>query len=98
MDETGIDSYLYRSHCDAPKGTAAIGYVSGKKYRRVGLAAAQQGNEILAPLQCDGTMDARLFEIWFETRLMRDLPSGSVIVMDNAAFHRKKQLAYITEK
>jgi len=97
VDETGIDSYLYRTHCYSPKGMAVVGRVSGKKYRRVGIVAAKMGKEILSPLRYDGTMDARLFETWFETRLMRELSSGSVIVMDNAAFHRKKQLTFIAE-
>ena len=97
MDETGIDSYLYRTHCYAPKGVATIGRVSGKKFRRVGIVAAKMETRILSPLQYDGTMDARLFETWFETRLLRDLPSRSVIVMDNAAFHRKKRLNCIAE-
>ena len=97
VDETGIDSYLYRTHCYAPKGTATIGRVSGRKYRRVGIVAAKMGKEIFSPLQYDGTMDALLFETWFETRLMRELPPDSVIVMDNAAFHRKKQLICITK-
>ena len=97
VDETGIDSYLYRTHCYAPKGIAAIGRVSGRKYRRVGIVAAQRNKHILAPLQYDGTMDARLFETWFETRLMRELPLESVIVMDNAAFHRKKRLHCFAE-
>lgn len=97
VDETGVDSYLYRTHCYAPKGKAVIGRVSGKKYRRVGIVAAKMGKEILSPMQYDGTMDATLFETWFETQLMRDLPSHSFIVMDNAAFHRKKQLTCIAE-
>ena len=72
--------------------------ISGKKYRRVGIVAAQIGKGILAPLQYAGTMDSRLFEAWFETRLMCELPSGSVIVMDNATFHRKRRLCLIVEK
>lgn len=98
VDETGIDSYLYRTHCYAPRGTAVIGRVSGRKYRRVGIVAAQMHKRILAPLQYDGTMDSRLFEAWFENRLLCELPSASVIVMDNAAFHRKKQLISIAQK
>ena len=43
-------------------------------------------------------MDSHLFETWFETRLMCELPSDSVIVMDNAAFHRKRRLALIAVK
>jgi len=98
VDETGIDSYLHRSHCYTPKGKAVIGFVSGRKYRRVGIVAAKMGKKILSPLQYDGTMDSMLFETWFESRLMRDLSVNSVIIMDNAAFHRKKILASIAQK
>jgi len=89
---------LHREYCYAKKGEKIKGYVSGKKYRRVGIVAAKMCKEILAPLQYDGTMDSKLFETWFETRLMCELPPQSVVVMDNAAFHRKKQLGSIAEK
>jgi len=92
-----MDTFLYREYAYAKRGEKVIGHICGKKYRRVGIVAAQIGKDILAPLQYDGTMDSHLFEIWFETRLMRELPSGCVIVMDNAAFHRKGRLSLIAE-
>ncbi|MDR1067071.1 MAG: transposase [Clostridiales bacterium] len=42
-------------------------------------------------------MDVRLCEFWFENCLLRECPSNSVIIMDNAAFHRKKRLISIAE-
>jgi len=73
------------------------GAVSGRRYRRTGLVAAQLDGEIIAPLQYDGTMDSTLFEFWLETCLMRELPPSSVIVMDNAAFHRKSRLPLLAQ-
>ena len=98
MDETGIDSYLYREYAYSLKGEPVYGAVGGREYRRTGLVAAQQNGEILAPLQYDGTMDSTLFEFWFEQCLMRALPPKSVIVMDNAAFHRKSRLPLLAQK
>jgi len=92
-----MDTFLCREYAYAKRGMKIIGHISGKKYRRVGIVAAQMGKDILAPLQYDGTMDSHLFEAWFENRLMRELPSDSVIVMDNAAFHRKRQLTLIAQ-
>lgn len=97
VDETGIDTFLHREYCYAKKGETVKGYISGKKYRRVGIVAAKMENQILAPLQYNGTMDSQLFEVWFETMLMCELPTNSVIIMDNAAFHRKKQLISIAQ-
>jgi transposase len=88
---------LHREYAYAKRGEKVIGHISGKKYRRIGIVAAQLGNSILAPLQYDGTMSSHLFEAWFETRLMREIPSDSVIVMDNAAFHRRRRLALIAQ-
>ncbi len=43
-------------------------------------------------------MDSTLFEKWFKQQLLPALPKETVIVMDNAAFHRKKQLFSIAEE
>jgi transposase len=98
VDETGIDQYLYREYGRAKRGIQVPGAISGRKYQRVGIVAAQMGKDILAPLQYDGTMDSSLFELWFETRLLPVLPQCSVIVMDNASFHRKRKLLPLAEK
>jgi transposase len=38
------------------------------------------------------------FEDWFEWELIPAIPEGSVVILDNASFHRKSQLALIAEK
>ncbi len=43
-------------------------------------------------------MNHELFEDWFETRLLPALPKETVIVMDNASFHRKAQLYELSQK
>lgn len=98
MDETGIDTYLYREYGYAPRGTAVQGLVNGRKYKRVGIVAAKLNKKIVAPLEYSGTMNSKLFEQWFEQQLLPVLPRETVIVMDNAAFHRKKQLSSMAEE
>ena len=39
-----------------------------------------------------GTMDAQTFEAWFGGMLLPRLGPGHVVVLDNAAFHRKARL------
>ena len=56
------------------------------------------GDEILAPMQYTGSTNAELFETWFEQVLLPCLPKDTVIVMDNASFHRKKQLFEIVDR
>ena len=74
VDETGIDTYLYREYGYAPKGQKVHAAVSGRKYKRVGIVAAQLGGEIVSPLAYSGTMDGRLFLSWFEQQLLPALP------------------------
>ena len=88
---------MYREHCYAHKGKQIIGYVNGRKYRRVSIVAAKMGKNILAPLQYEGTMDSALFELWFQSCLIPTLPKNAVLVMDNAAFHRKSKLYTLAE-
>lgn len=97
VDETGIDTCLYREYAYASKGEIVIGKINGRKFKRTSIVAAKMGKEILAPMQYDGTMDSSLFEIWFEHFLLPQLPEGAVIVMDNAAFHRKSKLFALAE-
>jgi transposase len=92
VDETGIDVCLYREHGRSERGKPIFGRISGQKFKRTGIVAAKMGKSIIEPLQYSGTMDGELFEIWFETRLLPALPENTVIVMDNASFHRKSKL------
>ena len=92
MDESGIDTYLYREYGYAPRGQKVYDQISGRKYKRCGIVAAKMGDKILAPFQYSGTMNSTLFEFWFSEQLLPSLEKGSVIVMDNASFHSKKRL------
>ena len=46
VDETGIDTYLYRERARAPRGQKTIGCVSGRKFVRQSIVAAKCGNDM----------------------------------------------------
>jgi len=98
VDETGIDVFLHREHAYAKRGVKVIGRVSGNKHKRTGIVAAKLGKKIISPLQYQGSMDSKLFEFWFENCLCINIPPKSVIVMDNASFHRKASLSLLAKK
>ena len=60
--------------------------------------AAKLNHEILAPMQYSTITNAPLFELWFKQWLLPCLPEDTVIVMDNASFHRKGELKKIAEQ
>ena len=82
---------MHREYGYAPRGERVYVEVSGKKYERLSIVAAKCGDEIIERHEYGGTMKSRLFEFWFEM-LLKVIPRGSVIIMDNATFHRKKIL------
>lgn len=98
VDETGIDKCLYREYGYALRGQKVYDKISGKKFQRTSIVAAKLGKRIIAPMQYSGTMNSALFELWFEKCLLPCLEKGATIVMDNASFHRKKQLYEICRK
>ena len=49
-------------------------------------------------MQYEGTMDSVLFETWYTNHLLPCLSKGTVIVMDNASFHRKSKLYGLSEQ
>jgi transposase len=55
-------------------------------------------NKIIEPLIYTANCTAALVEEWFVKRLMPAIRQGSVIIMDNAPFHRKKILQAVAEK
>ena len=98
IDEMGIDNFIYREYAYSKKGTKVVGRISGKKYKRTGLVAGMTSNNIIAPLQYDGSMDSVLFEHWFENCLLPNVPPSSTTILDNASFHRKSRLISLAHK
>jgi Transposase and inactivated derivatives len=97
VDESGIDQYLYREYAYAPRGQKILAKISGKKYKRTNILAGLRGREWIAPLEYTGTTDSVLFEYWFENCLLKEIESGSVIILDNATFHRKSILPQLAQ-
>lgn len=90
-DESGFDEYYSREYGYAPRGEKVIGKVSGRHFARTSIVAAKNGSEIVAPFAFSGSMDGDLFEGWLEHVFVPVLknPAKSVLILDNASFHRK---------
>ena len=46
VDETGIDTYLYRKYGWSERGKPVIGTISGRKFKRTSIVAAQMGKRV----------------------------------------------------
>lgn len=54
--------------------------------------------EIIAPMTYEETMASDFFEAWFQKFLLPTLSTPSVMIMDNARFHRMSRLELLCEE
>ncbi|HEV4565939.1 TPA: transposase, partial [Streptococcus pneumoniae] len=54
--------------------------------------------ELIAPITYEETMTSDFFEAWFQKFLLPTLNTPSVIIMDNARFHRMGKLELLCEE
>jgi hypothetical protein len=98
VDESGIDSFLYRMYGRSKKGQLVFGKVSGKHFYRESFIAATCHSKILAPLCFQGTCNTDLFEFWIEKFLLPELKPDQIVIMDNTTFHKSKKIQVLIEK
>ena len=98
IDETGIDRYLYRPYARAPRGEKVYEKISGRRFERTSIVAGQVDGEFIAPMIYKESMTSDFFEAWFQKFLLPTLNTPSVIIMDNARFHRMGKLELLCEK
>jgi len=98
FDESGFKTHTGRLSGWGRRGQKLYGNVKGKRDKKTNLLMAQRGKEWLAPFVFTGSCTAKLVTTWVETMLVKALSKPSIIVMDNAPVHNKKQLRSILKR
>lgn len=62
------------------------------------IVAGLCNGQLLAPFEFEGACDASLFESYIEQLLLPELEEGSILVLDNASFHKSSFLVDIVEQ
>lgn len=88
IDESGFGHDMPRTHGYALKGQRCYGTHDWGARGRTNAVGALIGKELLTVSLFDETINTEVFNSWVEQDLIPKLPRGSVIVMDNAAFHK----------
>ena len=89
LDESGFAVSAHRTHGYALKGQRIYGDISAHTRPRTSLLAARDKEKMMAMWLFEGMCNAAVFNQWLETELVKELTSNDVVVMDNAAFHKK---------
>jgi len=88
---------MTRTRARAPRGKRVYISRPGKRFKRLNIVAGLIGKEVIAPCFYDWSTNSQWFEVWFEWYFCLLLPLFSVIIMDNARFHRKAELERIAK-
>ena len=98
LDETGFAPSVCRLHGWAPKGCKVRGLQSGQQRPRTSLIGGYCDHKLLAPMLFEGTCNTEVCNQWLEHMLLPDLVCGSVIVLDNATFHKSARTRQLVEQ
>ena len=99
IDESGFEEQAFNPYAWSLKGQTIYGdKIGNHKRNRTNLIMGQRGKDWLAPVVFTGSCDHRVVETWLEEHLFTELENRSVIVLDNAPFHRKTAITALCAK
>ncbi|MCP4476290.1 MAG: IS630 family transposase [Gammaproteobacteria bacterium] len=92
MDESGFAHDMPRIYAYAPVGDRCSGIHDWQAKGRTNAVGALHGNELVTVSLFDGSINSEVFHAWVKQDLLPKLPERSVVVMDNASFHKRRDI------
>ena len=86
-----------RTHGYSLKGARCYGQRAWGERGRINIIGALLDNRLITVSLFEGTINTATFNSWIEQELIPQLPANSVVVMDNAAFHRSQRTRDLIE-
>jgi hypothetical protein len=97
LDESGFETEALRLHGYSHKSQLVHAQRTGKRKARTNLLLAQVGKNLLAPWLFSNSCNTAIFNTWLEQCLLQELPPKSLVIMDNASFHKSAKTKKIIE-
>jgi transposase len=94
IDESGFAHDMPRTHGYAPSGKRCYGSHDWHAKGRTNVIGALLGTILLTTGLFNTNINANIFHQWVIRDLLPVLPQGAVVVMDNATFHKRKDIHY----
>lgn len=88
IDESGFAESMPRTHGYAIKGKRCYGKHDWGAKGRTNVIGALLGGLLLTVSFFVGSVNASVFDAWVNQDLLPKLPPNSVVIMDNASFHK----------
>jgi len=97
LDESGVDHRLHNPYARAPRGEPVYAEVHGSRRGRTGVISACRDGRLVCPVVFEGYCCRDVVDAYFAQVLLPSVPKGSVIILDNASFHRSPSTRAIVE-
>jgi transposase len=97
LDECGVNHGLYNPYARAPRGEAVYADVPGARRGRTSVISASRDGGLVCPFTFEGHCNGDVVLTYFREMLLPSIPEGSVIVLDNASFHKSPELLALVE-
>jgi len=97
-DESGFAQDMPRTHGYALKGQHCYGTQDWHARDRINVIGALIGKSLLTVCLFKGTVNTDVFYAWVTQDLIPQLPLHSVVVMDNASFHKRSDIRIAIEQ
>jgi transposase len=97
LDERGINHGAYNPYARAPRGDPVYADILGSRRGRTSVISASGGDGLVRPFTFEGRCNGEVVEAYLGQMLPPFIPKGSVIVLDNAAFHKSPSLLTLAE-
>jgi len=81
-----------RTHGYSPKGKRTYGTQDWGAKGRTNVIGALAGGLLLTVSLVCGNVNSDLFLSWLQNDLLPKVPAGSVIILDNASFHKRDDI------
>ncbi len=92
IDESGFAHDMPRTHGYSMKGKRCYGVHDWGARERTNAIGALIGCTLLAIGLLSGSVNTDVFTCWVQEMLLPSLPEQSIVVMDNASFHKGEEM------
>ena len=92
LDESGFAHDMPRTHGYAAIGLRCYGKQDWGAKGRTNVIGALLEKRLIGVALFTCNIDSDVFHAWVKTTLIPSLPENSVIVMDNASFHKREDI------
>ena len=97
LDESGFKSHDNRPHGYSNKGQKCFGEYNWQLKNHTNAIWAIYNTQLFAVGLYDCSVNSDVFHSWVSHLLLPNLPKNSVIVMDNATFHKRQDIQELIE-